>query len=396
VADLPDDWEWSKFGYQFSESDERNGENPPGPLLSVSEYRGVELNTRTDGQKASEDVSHYRVVRPGQLAANMMWLNHGGLGVSTLTGHISPAYKAFWISGTLNPRFAHHMLRSSRYVNYFSAIGTGVRPNSQMVTKTVLDMMPIPVPPAETQRAIADYLDRETGEIDRMIAKMDELTETLEVRRRRAIDTILAGHPRHRLRLVIALSQTGPFGTQLLSSEYVSGGVPLINPSHINRAGISPDDEVSVSPEKAAELSRHLLRPGDIVLGRKGEVDKAALVPDDLGPALCGSDSMLIRADDSVSLPKLLWWFFQSPYCHQQLERMSVGVSVTGLNQVAISQLWMPLPERSDQPKIVADLDKVIGKIDAMLAKVAELKSLLIERRAALITDVVTGRKAVA
>lgn len=57
----------------------------------------------------------------------------------------------------------------------------------------------------------------------------------------------------------------------------------------------------------------------------------------------------------------------------------------------------MPVPPTLDEQKSIADhLDEVTGKIDAMLAKVAELKSLLTERRAALITDVVTGRKEVA
>ena len=133
LSGIPEHWDRTRFGYDFTESTERNGQNPPGPLLSISEYRGVELNTRTDGQQASLDVAKYRVVRPDQLAANMMWLNHGGLGVSSLTGYISPDYKAFWISPRLHPRYVHHLLRSPRYVDYFGAIGTGVRPNAQRV-----------------------------------------------------------------------------------------------------------------------------------------------------------------------------------------------------------------------------------------------------------------------
>ena len=42
------------------------------------------------------------------------------------------------------------------------------------------------------------------------------------------------------------------------------------------------------------------------------------------------------------------------------------------------------------------DTKKATTRVDAMLAKVADLKSLLLERRAALITDVVTGKKEVA
>lgn len=179
LAGIPDHWERTKFGYDFFESTERNGDSPPGPLLSISEYRGVELNTRTDGQQASLDVSKYRVVRPNQLAANMMWLNHGGLGVSSLTGYISPDYKAFWISPRFYPRYVHHLFRSPRYVDYFGTIGTGVRPNAQRVIKTALDMMPVPLPPMDEQRRIADHLDQVTGNIDDMLAKVARLRELL-------------------------------------------------------------------------------------------------------------------------------------------------------------------------------------------------------------------------
>ncbi|MFJ9519544.1 hypothetical protein ACIRPK_14940 [Kitasatospora sp. NPDC101801] len=179
LSGTPEHWGRTKFGYDFTESTERNGENPPGPLLSISEYRGVELNTRTDGQQASLDVAKYRVVRPNQLAANMMWLNHGGLGVSSLTGYISPDYKAFWISPRFHPRYVHHLLRSPRYVDYFGAIGTGVRPNAQRVTKIALDMMPLPLPPMDEQQRIADHLDGVTSRIDGMLSKIASLRDLL-------------------------------------------------------------------------------------------------------------------------------------------------------------------------------------------------------------------------
>lgn len=188
---VPEHWGRTKFGYDFVESTERNGDEPSGPLLSISEYRGVELNTRTDGQQASADVSNYRVVRPNQLAANMMWLNHGGLGVSSLTGYISPDYKAFWISPRFYPRYVHHLLRSPRYVDYFETIGTGVRPNAQRVTKTALDMTPIPLPPLEEQKRIGDHLDEVTASIDRMLDKVSTLRRLLIERRGALITNIL-------------------------------------------------------------------------------------------------------------------------------------------------------------------------------------------------------------
>lgn len=190
---IPEHWGRTKFGYDFSESTERNGDDPPGPLLSISEYRSVELNARTDGQQASLDVSQYRVVRPDQLAANMMWLNHGGLGVSSLTGYISPDYKAFDISPRFYPRYVHHLLRSPRYVAYFGTVGTGVRPNAQRVTKTALDMIPVPMPPLKEQKQIGDRLDEVAASIDRMQNKVATLRGILIERRGALITNILSG-----------------------------------------------------------------------------------------------------------------------------------------------------------------------------------------------------------
>ncbi|MGY0386372.1 hypothetical protein ACWZJV_05315 [Nocardioides sp. WG-D5] len=193
LVGIPDHWDHTKFGYDFVESTERNGDDPPGPLLSISEYRGVELNTRTDGQQASADVSKYRVVRPGQLAANMMWLNHGGLGVSSMTGYISPDYKAFWISDRFAPQYVHYLFRSSRYVDYFSAISTGVRPNAKRVTKTVLDATPVPLPDMDEQKRIAYHLDEVTGRLDQMLAKVADLKHLLLERRSALITDVVTG-----------------------------------------------------------------------------------------------------------------------------------------------------------------------------------------------------------
>lgn len=193
LSGIPEHWARTKFGYDFTESTERNGDDPAGPLLSISEYRGVELNTRTEGQQASLDVSKYRVLRPGQLAANMMWLNHGGLGVSSLTGYISPDYKAFWISDRFEPRYVHHLFRSSRYIDYFAAIATGVRPNSQRVTKTVLDATPVPLPPLDEQVRIADELDEASARVDAMLAKVADLKSLLIERRAALITDVVTG-----------------------------------------------------------------------------------------------------------------------------------------------------------------------------------------------------------
>lgn len=72
------------------------------------------------------------------------------------------------------------------------------------------------------------------------------------------------------------------------------------------------------------------------------------------------------------------------------------GSTVVNLKLGTIRAMNIPSLSLDEQRRIADHLDDVTSKINTMLAKVAELKELLTERRAALITDVVTGRKVVA
>jgi type I restriction enzyme S subunit len=66
------------------------------------------------------------------------------------------------------------------------------------------------------------------------------------------------------------------------------------------------------------------------------------------------------------------------------------------VTKTALDATPVPLPPLDEQVQIADELDEATDRVDMMLSKVAGLKSLLLERRAALITDVVTGKKEVA
>src|SRR5699024_7020987 len=108
-------------------------------------------------------------------------------------GYVSPAYMVFNISERVAPAFAHHVLRSSVYVDSYKRLGRGVRPNSQMVDSVDLRQLPFHLPPFETQQRIADYLDRETAEIDSLIADSTRLRDLLLKRRSVLITEVVTG-----------------------------------------------------------------------------------------------------------------------------------------------------------------------------------------------------------
>src|SRR5581483_6503987 len=70
--------------------------------------------------------------------------------------------------------------------------------------------------------------------------------------------------------------QTGPFGSQLHASDYVPIGVPSVMPQNIGDNRIIEDGIARISPADAKRLSRYLLRAGDIVYSRRGDVERRA------------------------------------------------------------------------------------------------------------------------
>jgi len=110
IGEIPADWRVQKFRFTFRESPEKIENEVVGPMLSVSGYRGIEIKEYDDEnqRRRDEDLIGYRIVRPGQLVVNTMWLNYAGLGVSAYEGHVSPAYRSYWFADkTAEPQFMH-------------------------------------------------------------------------------------------------------------------------------------------------------------------------------------------------------------------------------------------------------------------------------------------------
>src|SRR5699024_6617522 len=268
-ASFPTSWPMDRFGALFTESAERNGPSPKGIALSVSEYHGVIPRDDSDGQRASSDVSVYRVLHPGELAGNYMWLNRGGLGVSDLLGYISPAYKVYRIDPSVHSRLAHYLLRSRPSVSAFAALGTGVRPNSQMVDTVELNSLPVPSIPFATQRAIADYLDRETAEIDAMMADLDEMEKLLTERRGSIIRAHLLpeGQRYTRIKLIATVSLGKTVQSRQKKSDVVQRN--YVRAAHIQPHGrLVLDEQPMWFTQKELELLS--LRAGDVLVVEGG------------------------------------------------------------------------------------------------------------------------------
>mgnify|MGYP001159347889 CR=1 FL=1 len=168
--------------------------------------------------------------------------------------------------------------------------------------------------------------------------------------------------------------QTGPFGSSLHKSDYVSGGTPVINPASLQDGRIIPSGEMAVGADTLARLQNFKLRADDIVMARRGEMGRCAVVTRLEDGWLCGTGSLVLRMPRSMHSPYLAL-LIGAPEAREYLGAASVGTTMQNLNQSILAKMPVGVPPLAEQRRIVA-------KVDQLMALVGELETQLTSTRA--------------
>lgn len=226
------------------------------------------------------------------------------------------------------------------------------------------------IPPLAEQQVIADKLDTLLAQVESIRARLEHIPETLKQFRQSVLAAAVTGKLMEcneevvlkKLAEVGVQIKTGPFGSALHKSDYIEDGVPVINPMHINNGVISPSKSMTISKEKFIELDVWKLRDEDIVLGRRGEMGRAAIVKTNGEDLLCGTGSMIVRVDKNNS-PKYIEFVLRSPVAVNYFNSSSVGTTMVNLNQKIIKELEVFLPSLQTQLSIVELVENYMEKL---------------------------------
>ncbi len=250
------------------------------------------------------------------------------------------------------------------------------------------------LPPLPEQRAIAAALsdvDALLGGLERLIAKKRDLKQA-------AMQQLLTGQTRlpgfdgeWEVRAVRELGsvQTGPFGTLLKAEEYSGAeGVPLVSVGEIGAGRLIISEHTPRVPEGVIRrLPHYLLRTGDIVFGRKGAVDRCALI----GPAedgwFLGSDGIRLRPDTTCD-PQYLAWQFQRHEVQAWLLRNAIGTTMASMNQSILNRVQIPYAPVSEQTAIAAVLSGMDAELSALEARRDKTRAL----KQGMMQELLTGR----
>jgi type I restriction enzyme, S subunit len=153
---------------------------------------------------------------------------------------------------------------------------------------------------------------------------------------------------------------------------------------------IEPDEECAITEEKFLELQRHELLPGDIVMARRGELGRAAMVTEAAEGWLCGTGSLRVRLDKSKADPRFVFWAMRTRQVSDWLSLESVGTTMENMSGESLSGLPIMLPPLPTQRAIAGYLDRETKRLDELVRAKEGLLELVAEKRRALITRAVT------
>ncbi len=293
----------------------------------------------------------------------------------------------------------------------FRAIGEAFMSGSAGQKRVPSDFVkdfPIAIPPLPEQTAIANYLDEQTAQIDRLVVNKERLIELLKEERLGVINQAvtkginpnvvlkpsgigwLGEVPEHwrtkRLKFIARIK----YGLGQPPNQNVDG-LPLIRATNIERGKIVEKNLIYVDPDDIPYDRDPILKENDIIVVRSGAYTAdSAIIPKKYERAIAGYD-MVVRTFDAD--PIFISYCLLSNYVLiNQLYLQKLRAAQPHLNKEELGETFILLPDENEQNHIVQFIEAETSKIDSTIEKIKKEIGLLEEYRTAIISEVVTGK----
>jgi type I restriction enzyme S subunit len=248
------------------------------------------------------------------------------------------------------------------------------------------------IPPIEKQRKIADYLDENCGNIQKLV----QLRESQIALQPTLIQDFLA-HSIHPQMPSKKLKYLADIRVSNVDKHMVEGelGVEVCNYVDVYRnRRISSNIQFMKSTASREQIRRFSLRRGDIVFTKDSEtaedIAATSFIDEDIENLVLGYHCGVLRVFDID--PNYLYWAIQSPYVKNQFRVSATGVTRVGLKLDDIGLVDIPVADKLTQLEIVEDIRKVVEQSDRYSSFANSQVLALKELKESLITGAVTGQ----
>jgi type I restriction enzyme, S subunit len=382
-------------------------------LLSLSYGRVIRKSIDTAEGLLPESFETYQIVEAGNIVMRLTDLQNDKRslrqGLVHERGIITSAYDVLEVGSEHDPRFWTYALLALDLSKYYYSLGGGVR---QSISFSDFPNDWIAVPDSNTQKVVAEFLDRATALIDQLIEKKERMARLLTEKRRIAVLACLSeglgsfswlpqsqsvvfqfkksGWACSRVKSLVSFMTSGSRGwSSFLSTE----GEAFIQSGNIGRyMEVDLRSAQRVQPQVGAEAERTLVKKDDILIcitgGRTGAVGYVGSIDE---RAYINQHVCLLRARRQSIIPELLAHILWSEVGQKQIGLCQYGVKQgIGFNEVA--NLQIPVPPRELQQKLIVQIGAQTARLDKLTKAIHQSVARLHEVRSALITAAVTGQ----
>lgn len=406
LGKVASDWEIAPAWRVMTERREKS--LPDDVHLTPSQTHGVltqqEYMDRT-GNKVVLNLAgadNMKRVRAGDFIIHLRSFE-GGIEASTIDGKVSNAYTVLTPAPDAHFGYYRWFMKSVPLIEGLASSTDQLR-DGQSINFSRFSRLSLPLPPLETQRRIADYLDRETAEIDGAVTDLDRYVELLEQRRLFTVDEVLNSNeavtsewPEMSLKFVIRERFVGDWGGEPGTAEVDSVCVRVAD---FDRPTNTVNDQVPTTRSYSrAKYEAKRLQHHDILVERSGGGDKtpvgSAMLYTGGDEALCANFIEVVRLKED-QLPEYWVHILRREYMGRNTMRfVKQTTGIQNLDPQSFYDQKFPVPSLNEQHRLAEELRQRTSEIDSLIADSTRLRDLLMKRRSVLITEVVTGRKQV-
>lgn len=371
-------WEYKKLGEVCNIT---MGQSPDGK--SINDNEGVEFHQgKTCFGEHTLGVSNLFSNAPVKLAEahSVLLCVRAPVGYPNITDRkicIGRGLCALYAKEDIDNKFLFYSLLGKQ--SHFEKNATGS--TFKAISSKVVSNTEIPIPPKSTQLAIVSELDK-INELIRLkkeqLKDYDNLAQSIfyemfgdPVENEKGWEVKKIGD--------LAIVKTGPFGSMLHKEDYITDGIPLVNPVHMKDFKIVPDKEFTISKEKACDLENYMLQNNDVVFARRGDIGRCAIVSKTEHGYLCGTGSLFVRFTEDIE-SVFIMYIVRSESFSKHLVSKAKGATMLNINSNTIADLEILLPPLPLQQLFAQRIEKIEHLKSEVTKAITDLETLLASR----------------
>lgn len=376
--EVPENWVWVRLG---SLADVKGGKRLPKgttfsenitkhPYIRVTDFNAIGVSLeglKYIDEDVYEKISRYTISSDDIYVSIAGSIGKVGIIPSCIDGAnlTENAAKITNIKG-INQKYLCLFLKSE-FAQYQMQSATIATTQAKLALFRI-ESLTFPLPPLSEQQRIVERIEELFAKLDEAKERLQEVADSFAVRKAAILHKAFTGELIGKqvtelvpLENLVDLIKIGPFGSSLHESDYIENGIPLVNPKHIVQQRIVPQSKISISDEKAEELSSYKLKENDIVLGRRGEMGRCAPISNREENWICGTGSMIIRLKKEYDA-KLYSLILGSQATVTYLENSAVGSTLKNLNEKIVRKIPVPQFSNEEQHEIVRLIDDLLAR----------------------------------